>query len=93
MIRRIVCQSSGQDNASYKPENHIGIFISKSFVAVDFVVLIGEKGYSRNVYFNQSFVCKRNFNKSAALQCENSTNSSKVETRTKQSCKILIDIL
>ena len=44
------------------------------------------KGYCRNICFNEGFNC-------AALLSENSTNSLKAETRTKPSCKTLIDIL
>ena len=51
-------QISGQDNISYEIQNHIGIFTSK----VVFFVLIGAKGYSRNICFNKGFVCHRNFN-------------------------------
>ena len=51
------------------------------------------KGYCRNICFNEGFVCNRNVNNCITLLSEDSTNSIKVETRTKQSCKILIDIL
>ena len=47
LIFSIVCQISGQDNVSYKSENHIGIFKTKTFVLDVFVVLTGAKGYCR----------------------------------------------
>ena len=94
LIFRIVCQISGQDNVIYESENLIGIFRSKIFFLV---VLIGAKGYCRNICFNEGFVYNRNFNNCAALLSENSkknsTNSLKLEPRTKRSCKILIVIL
>ena len=74
-----------------KPENHIGIFKSKSFVPVVFVVLIGAKGYCRNICFNENLFVTAII--TIALLSENLTNSLKVETRTKLSRKNLIDIL
>ena len=79
---RIVCQISDQDNISYKSENHIGIFRSKSFVPCVFVVVIEAKGYGRNICFNEGFVCTAIL--TIALLSENLTNSLKVETRAKQ---------
>ena len=58
-----------------KSKNHIGIFRSKIFVAIVFVVLIEAKGYCRNICFNEDFICNRNFNNSAALLSENLTNT------------------
>ena len=46
--------------------------------------------YCRNDCFNKGFVGNRNFNNCAALPSDNSTNSLKLEPRTKQSCKVLI---
>ena len=54
--------------------------------------IILEKGYCQNITFNVGFVRNRNFNSCAALLSENSTNSLKLEPKTKQSCKILIVI-
>ena len=50
-------QISGEDNISYKSENHIGILRSKSFFPVVVVVLILANGYCRYVCFKESFAC------------------------------------
>ena len=62
-----------------KFQNHIGIFRSKSFV---FVVLIKEKGFCRDICFNEGFVCNCIFNNRVMQRSENSTNALKFETRT-----------
>ena len=72
------------------------MLVAKSEIILAFSgqkVLFRAKGYSRNICFNEGFVCNRYFNNSAALLRENSTNSLKVETRTNHRCKILIEVL
>ena len=85
LIFGIVCQISGLGNVSYK--------IQKLLAFSDQKVLFRRRRYFLNICFSEGFVCNCNFNNCSALVRENSTNSLKVEKRTNQSCKILIDIL
>ena len=89
LIFRIVCHISGLDNVSYKVQKSYRHFQIKTFCFCVSVVLIGAKGYCQNICFNKGFVCNRNFNNCAAELNENSTNSLKVETRTKQSALLI----
>ena len=81
LIFEIISQSSGQENILQSPK----IILAFS----DQKVLFGAKGYC------QKFVSTRVLFVTAILTIvllrENSTNSLKVENRTNQSCKILID--
>ena len=96
MIFRIVCQISGQDNVSYKFRKSYGHFQIKKFCSCPlcFCFLLFQLEQKITV---EIFVLPRVLFIAAistiALLSENSTNALKVETRTKQSCKILNDIL
>ena len=72
-----MCQISGQDNVSCKIQNHIGIFRTKVFVSVF---------QSEQKVIVEIFVLTRGLFVTAiltiALLIENSTNSSKVKTRS-----------
>ena len=56
------------------------------------MVIIVAKGYCLDICFNEGFVYNRNFC-AVLLREKIAANSLKVEMETKQSCKVLIDIL
>ena len=72
-----MCQISGQDNASCKIQNHIGIFRSKVFLSVfqSEQKVIVEIFVLRRVLFVTAIL-------TIALLIENSTYSLKLETRS-----------
>ena len=87
MIFRIVCQISGQDNVSYKIQK-----LAFSDQKVLFLLFkLKEKLTVKIFVLTRVLFVTRII--TIALLSKNSTNSLKVETKTKQSCKILIDIL
>ena len=65
-------------------------FWSKYIMQVTNPKIIMAKGYSTNICFNKDFVFSRIFYNCAALLSEISTNSLRLEPRTKRCCKILI---
>ena len=58
LIFMIVCQIFGQETVSSKIQKSYWRFQIKKYCCG---VLIGAKGYCRNICFNEGFVCNRNF--------------------------------